>query len=178
VRFGGDLSESVAVAWFNTSSDRQGGNFMRKQPGIANSPNGTLTVLSVSPIEEDHRCLQEIISHSNWILYEGRDLVSALAFLQQHEISVILCERDLFSETWVDILDNIRHLRHPPSLIVTSRLADERFWAEAMNLGAWDVLAKPFARSEVLRSVAQAGVHWHHQIQMPAMSLKVMTAAG
>jgi response regulator RpfG family c-di-GMP phosphodiesterase len=151
---------------------------MRKQPGIANSPSGTLTVLSVSPIEEDHRCLQAIIGHSNWMLLEGRDLLSALTLLQQHETSVILCDRDLMSDTWLDILENIKHLPHPPTLIVTSRLADNRLWAEALNLGAWDVLAKPFDRSEVLRSVAQAGVHWHHQLQMPAMSLTVLTAAS
>lgn len=151
-------------------------SYMRMPPGIASSPNGTLTVLSVSPIEEDHRSLRAIIGHSNWNYFKADSLPPALAFLQQHEISVILCERDLGLRTWVDILANIKHLTHPPSLIVTSRLADERLWAEALNLGVWDVLAKPFARSEVLRSVAQAGVHWHNQIQMPAMSLKVMTA--
>jgi DNA-binding NtrC family response regulator len=149
---------------------------MRKQPGIANSPTGTLTVLSVSPIEEDHRCLQEIIGHSNWNFLRADRVLAAIACLQQHQMSVVLCESDLGPEAWIDILDNTMHQRNPPCLIVTSRLADERLWAEALNLGAWDVLAKPFDRSEVLRSVAQAGVHWHHQFQIPAMSLKVMTA--
>jgi DNA-binding NtrC family response regulator len=149
---------------------------MRKPPGIANSRNGTLTVLSVSPIEEDHRCLQEIIAHSNWILLKADRVPAALAFLEQHPISVVLCESDLGPEAWIDILDNTMHQRHPPCLIVTSRLADECLWAEALNLGAWDVLAKPFVRNEVLRSVAQAGVHWHHATQMHAISLKMMTA--
>ena len=76
------------------------------------------------------------------------------------------------------MLEHIRVLPQAPSLVAASRLADDHLWAEALNLGAWDVLAKPFDRSEVLRSVAQAGVHWHHQLQMPAMSLKVMTAAS
>jgi FixJ family two-component response regulator len=76
------------------------------------------------------------------------------------------------------MLENIKHLPHAPSLIVTSRLADNRLWAEAMNLGAWDVLAKPFDRSELLRTVTLAWLNWRHQIQMPAMSLKLMTAAS
>ena len=51
-------------------------------------------------------------------------------------------------------------LPDPPLLIVTSRLADERLWAEALNLGAWDVLAKPFAAEETIRIVSVARQHW------------------
>jgi len=145
-------------------------------PGIASSPNGTLTVLSVSPIEGDHLCLQEIFGHSNWSFLKADGVPPALAYLQQHQISVVLCESDLGPEAWTDILENTTQQRNPPCLIVTSRLADERLWAEALNLGAWDVLSKPFDRSEVLRSAAHAGVNWHHATQMPAMPLKVMTA--
>jgi hypothetical protein len=101
------------------------GDFMRKQPGIASSPNGTLTVLSVSLIEEDHRCIQEIIGHSNWNLLKADRVPSALAFLQQQQISVVLCEYDLEPEAWIDILDNTTHQSNPPCLIVTSRLADD-----------------------------------------------------
>jgi FixJ family two-component response regulator len=39
-------------------------------------------------------------------------------------------------------------------------VADERLWAEALNLGAWDVLAKPFEADEVIRIVDIAGAHW------------------
>jgi len=63
-------------------------------------------------------------------------------------------------------------------LIVASRLADDRLWAEALNLGAWDVLAKPFDRREVFRSVKSAWQHWHDQIQTPALAMNVMTAAS
>ena len=151
---------------------------MRKQPGIATTPNGTLTILSISPVEEDHKCLQEIIGHSNWILLKADRVPPALAFLQQQQISVVLCEHDLQPEAWIDILDSTKHHRNPPCLIVTSRLADDRLWAEALNLGAWDVLSKPFDRNEVLHSVAGAGVHWYHQLQMPATKMKVMKAAS
>ena len=34
---------------------------------------------------------------------------------------------------------------------MTSRLADEHLWAEALNLGAYDLLAKPFDRMEAMR---------------------------
>jgi DNA-binding response OmpR family regulator len=97
---------------------------------------------------------------------------AALPVLRQHDISVVLCERELKSGKWTELLDHIKDLSHPPSLIVTSRLADERLWAEALNLGAWDVLTKPFDRMEVLRSVKAGWQHWYDQIQMPVRMMK------
>jgi DNA-binding response OmpR family regulator len=101
-----------------------------------------------------------------------------VALLQQHEIAVVLCERDLPSGTWIDLLESLRSLPDPPSLIVASRLADERLWAEALNLGAWDVLAKPFDRREVFRSVKSAWQHWYGQIPMRAAAMTAMSAAS
>jgi len=151
---------------------------MRKQPGIATSPSETLTVLSVSPLEADYLSLQAIFRHSTWRLFSARDVVSALALLQQHETAVVLCEKDLRPGTWIDVLEHTNTLRHPPSLIVTSRLADEGLWSEVLNLGAWDVLAKPFDRKEVFRCVKSGWQHWHDQIHMPAKAVAVMTAAS
>jgi DNA-binding NtrC family response regulator len=156
---------------------------MRKEPVIerdsssVTSSIGRLTVLSVSPLAEDHSSLQAIIGHSKWMLFKARDLVSTLALLQQHEIAVVLCERNLLPGTWIDVLEHIGTLPNPPSLIVASRLADDRLWSEALNLGAWDVLAKPFDRTEVIRSVKSAWQRWHDQMHMRATAV-AMSAAG
>ena len=153
---------------------------MSKQSAIERQTDttGTLTVLSVSPLEEDHSSLQAIIGHSKWMLLKARDLVSTLALLQQHQVAVVLCERDLVLGTWIDVLEHLKALPNTPSLIVASRLADDRLWAEALNLGAWDVLAKPFDPTEVIRSVKSAWQRWHNQIQIPATVVTVMEAAS
>jgi DNA-binding NtrC family response regulator len=137
-----------------------------------------MTVLSVSPLDEDHSSLEAIIGHSKWMLLKARDLVSTLALLRQHEVAVVLCDRDLLPATWIDVLEHINAMPQAPSLIVTSRLADDRLWAEALNLGAWDVLAKPFDRTELIRSVHSAWRRWHDQIHMRATAVKVMEAAS
>jgi DNA-binding NtrC family response regulator len=151
---------------------------MRKQPGVASNPMGTVTVLSVSPLEDDRVSLQAIIRHSTWRLFIADRVASALTFLRQHDIAVVLCERDLWPGTWIDLLENIRHLPHPPSLIVASGLADDRLWAEALNLGAWDVLAKPFDRIEVIRSLKSGWQHWHDQTHMRTTPVKAIGAAS
>jgi DNA-binding NtrC family response regulator len=132
------------------------------------NPAGTVTVLSVSPIRDDHSVLKAIIGFAKWELLKTDKLPNASLILQQHTVSVVLCERDLVPGTWIDMLRQIQSMPNPPSLIVTSRLADERLWAEALNLGAWDVLAKPFDRNEVLRSVKSAWQHWHNMIVLSA----------
>ena len=150
---------------------------MRKQPGIASMTNAVLTVLSVSPIEEDNSSLEAIIGPSRWTLLKADKLPTALDLLQRHDVSVVLCERDLMPGTWIDILKHIQSTPHPPYLIVTSKYADERLWLEALNLGAWDVLAKPFDRSEVIRTVKLAWDLWHNHIEA-AKPMMVMTVAG
>ena len=126
--------------------------------------NGIVPVLSISPIEEDHFFLQDILNCLQSTLDPSRKftvnscatIVSGLGTLRQRPFEVVVCERDLPTGSWQDVLEQVTILPDPPSLIVTSRLADERLWAEALNLGAYDVLAKPFNRAEAMRVLGAA----------------------
>lgn len=150
---------------------------MKKQPAVETNSARTVTVLSVSPLAEDHSSLQAIFNHSKWELHRADCLASAQAVMSSREIGVVICERNLSPGTWVDMLEEGRLLPNSPSLIVTSRLADDRLWAEALNLGAYDVLAKPFERMELVRSVISAWWHWYHKHAVPTRELAAMQAA-
>jgi hypothetical protein len=67
---------------------------------------------------------------------------------------VVVCERDLTPGSWKEVLDQVTILPDPPAFIVTSRLADERLWAESLKLGAFDVL-DPRRRAERRKSGTQ-----------------------
>ncbi len=151
---------------------------MRKQPAIERNPKSIVTVLSVSPLEEDHLSLQAIFGHSNWVLHKAHRLASALAMLAEHRFGVVLCERDLQPGTWIDMLRPMTLLPDAPPLIVTSRLADDRLWSEALNLGAYDVLAKPFDHRELFRSISLAWLHWRYRHQHTTNPLTAMRAAS
>jgi DNA-binding NtrC family response regulator len=138
----------------------------------------TPAILSVSPLDADHLSLETIIGDSPVALFKARDLVSARSLLQQHDFAAVVCEQDLMPGTWIDMLQDIKAMPNPPSLIVASRLADDRLWVEALSLGAWDVLATPFDRNEVIRSVRSGSQHWHNQIQMPTAATNVLRAAS
>jgi DNA-binding response OmpR family regulator len=136
---------------------------MNRKPNVGGTR--ILTVFSVSPVEEDHVALHRILTGSRHTNLEFKvetstTVASALVVLQKRRIPIVLVERDLSPGSWRDLLEHSSRLPAPPLLIVTSWLADERLWAEALNLGAWDVLAKPFDVQEVSRVVESAWRHW------------------
>jgi DNA-binding response OmpR family regulator len=121
--------------------------------------------------------MQSVFNHSNWMLHHADSLASALTELRRQEIGVVVCERDLRPGTWVDMLERLRSLPEAPPLIVTSRFADEQLWAEALNLGAYDVLAKPFDQRELVRSISLAWLHWVHRRETSAPGLTARAAS-
>jgi len=114
------------------------------------------SALLVSGVEEDHEFVGRVFSQQGWTLYKRKNLGSALAFLRDNVIPVVITERNLPLGDWTDLLAAIRHVFHPPLLIVTDRLADEYLWSEVLNLGGHDVLAKPFRESELIWVLSNA----------------------
>ncbi len=156
---------------------------VRKPPGIENGAIRTVPLLSVSPIEEDHHFLEDIFSNywapfagSYWKPHKSLSLDSALTALQQNQIPIVISESNLLPGTWKDMLARIKLLPRPPLLIVTSRHADEYLWTEALNLGAYDVVAKPFDHHELIRIVSFAWLHWNDKYSTSPP--KVMAAYG
>lgn len=145
----------------------------------------TVPVLCVDPTEEDHASLRTIFQSSpwsvcpdsSWQLQSSNNLKSAWRALYTQRFPLVLCECDLNPGTWRELFNLLERLPDPPFLIVTSRAADEHLWAEALNLGAYDVLAKPFDRTEVMRVVSMAWMHWTAQHSM-AVGANLLAADG
>ena len=119
----------------------------------------------ISPLEEDHSLLQSSLNGTEWNIRWARNGQAAQDTLRRDSISVVISERDLPEGTWKDILEQLRALPRPPLLIVTSPQADDRLWAEVLNLGGYDVLAKPLRGSEVARVVGLAGARWQRSTE-------------
>jgi len=150
---------------------------MNTKPENSYTKIGPIRVLSISPVPDDHISLQSIFRHSAWELLTADGLFPAINLLRDRDISVVLCERNLTYGSWTDVLGHIQATPHRPVLILTSRLADDHLWAEALNLGAHDVLAKPYQPNEVVRSIKLAWDHWHEMRQMTARSIRLAAAS-
>ncbi len=141
-------------------------------------PERTVTVLAVSPFEDDHTFLSYIFSHSNWRIYAARSCHEALEILRQTPIPVVICESDVAENTWKDLLAELGRFEEPPLLIVSSRLADESLWAEVLSLGGYDVLMKPFDHAEVVRSISLAWMHWKNTWERAGSPGRLATAVS
>ena len=120
------------------------------------SPAKPPGLLLVSSLDEDLIQLLHIISDEEWNIYWYTNRSDALASLHKNTISAVICDRELPDSDWKAVLSRVGNLMQPPPLIVTTRFADDRFWAEVLNRGGYDVLMKPYAAEEVLRTVRTA----------------------
>ena len=122
-----------------------------------------LAVLAVIPNEADRDALRGLFRRSNWLVSFTSSIAETMRSLKESPMPVVLCDRDLPDGSWKDLLAAVHTLRRPPRVVVTSRLVDERLWAEALNLGCHDVLPQPFHAGELFPVVSFAWRNWRDE---------------
>ncbi len=133
-------------------------------------------VLMVSDMMEDHLSLRNLVGCSNWGLHHAFSCQDAIAFLKGCPIPVVICDCDLPDGTWRDFWREIGALPAPPRLIVLSREADIKLRGEVLDLGAHDLLSKPFEATEVFRSGSLAWRSWRNEHAPESRSLAAVDA--
>jgi DNA-binding NtrC family response regulator len=111
-------------------------------------------VLFVSPYPQDARSLAQMLDAVPLPLVHALSLKEAASKLETRSFEVVLTEATLEDGTWLDVLQIARST--DTKLVVTHPWADARFWAEAINMGAYDLLVQPFFGAEVRRVLASA----------------------
>jgi DNA-binding NtrC family response regulator len=132
-------------------------------------------VLLVNPRNEDHASLQSLFRGSRWKLQGAWTASDGLKAIRRnrYEIPVVICERCLPDGDWKLLLAELDKAAVRPSLIVSSRVADVRLWAEVLNLGAFDLLlSPPFVPEEVLRVTESAWPAWNSAVRPIAVARK------
>ena len=113
-------------------------------------------ILFISGRHEDARHLSEMLHALPLKLEHVPSLDHARTRLRRQEYDVILTEAALPDGQWLDVLHLVRECPRETEVIVTAPQADARFWAEALTLGAYDLLAQPFYGPEVRRILYNA----------------------
>jgi len=111
-------------------------------------------IVVITAVPEDCITLCDILGHLERDVVSFTTLREAAAVLGR--ASVVLCDAELPDGGWRDVMRSLGTMGDPPLLIVTARLADNRLWAEVLNEGGHDVLAKPFRPTEVLQSITSS----------------------
>ena len=112
-------------------------------------------LLLVSCDQGDHSSLDKIL-RKECKLHRVEGCSEARSFLRDFHPRLVVCDEVLADGNWRDILGDLQNQPHNLPLIVASRMADDRLWAEVLNLGGYDLLVKPFVAAEVTRVVRMA----------------------
>lgn len=113
-------------------------------------------ILFISPNQDAARSLGRILDEISLPLDVASDFQEARSLARKSAYSLLVTEITLPDGAWNDVLDLARRLESYPPVIVTSLHADARFWVEAVDAGAADVVRQPFDRPEVQRVLAAA----------------------
>ncbi len=113
-------------------------------------------VLFISPHRADASLMSCMLDPVCLHVDHATDLAEARSRLRRSRYSAILTEARLRDGCWKDVLDLAYQLPQHCAVVVTDRLADDRFWAEILNLGAYDLLVQPFDTGEVQRIIENA----------------------
>jgi len=113
-------------------------------------------ILCISGRQDDARKLSEMLHSLPLSLEHVETLKKARIKLQRKTYDLILTETSLHDGSWLDVLHLAREHSRDMQVVVTDPQADARLWAEALNLGAYDLLAQPFYEPEVRRILYNA----------------------
>jgi len=95
----------------------------------------------------------EPLGHSLLMAETGRE---ALALLRAHPVDCMLLDLKLPDTDGLDILREVRRWPAPPSTVVVTANASLSVAIEAVRLGAFDYLVKPFAAARLTTTVTNA----------------------
>ena len=104
-------------------------------------------------IAEDERNLRRVIVHElsseDTVVDEVDDGEKALNLLQHDEYDVLLLDLNMPVLGGIEVLQKMKHLEIPTEVIILTGNATIENAVEAMKLGAYDYLTKPFSFAEL-----------------------------
>ncbi len=115
-------------------------------------------VLVITTDVRDRLFMTAALEALRWKLHFAQDGSEARALLAAQSIPVVIMDSDAQAPSWRELLEQMPEAEASPGpkFIVVSRQADERLWAEVLNLGGYDLLPKPLDVDEVTRVIRTA----------------------
>ena len=89
-------------------------------------------------------------------IHEFTSPQAAWTYIQNHEVALVVTDWSMPEMTGMDLLFRIRGLAHPPHVIILTAYGTIERAVQAINLGAFNFLEKPFGSEELLSIVKTA----------------------
>lgn len=108
-----------------------------------------VSILGVGLSREDWVCIRRSTMLWGPILLSARCCREALHTITDRAPHIVISGSELPDGTWRDILAASRRLAVPPPVIVAAHSADEGMWVEVLDLGGYDLIARPLDTGEL-----------------------------
>lgn len=118
--------------------------------------NNPISILVVSSEIQNRNSLRDILDREGWKTIPASTVGECEEVFAKQSIDLIFCDRGLADGTYRDILAMTRSKSPCARLVVTSRLADWEEYLEALDNGAFDLIASPSLTGDIIRVIHQA----------------------
>jgi len=127
-----------------------------------------LVVITNEP--EESAALQQIASGYRWRISIVASSEAAVDALNEQPTPLVICDRDLASEDWREVLARIAGLPQAVCVLLASRVVDDYLWRQVIRNHGYDVVSKPFQPEELRRAVtfAWSWRGWAHRHYLEA----------
>jgi DNA-binding NtrC family response regulator len=112
-------------------------------------------ILVVSSELKNRYALRGVLDRENQRVICASTVSECKELLACQDIGLVFCDRALTDGTYRDVLVITRFPSRSVPLVVTSRLADWDEYLEALNDGAFDLIASPSQTADVIRVLNQ-----------------------
>ena len=96
----------------------------------------------------------------------------------QPQVQVVLTDGALPDGDWRRVLEIVAEDHPNVEVVVCSRLGDHRLWIDALEWGAYDLVAEPYQREEIQRIVEAAAARSYMRSLPPARAMSYKTRAA
>lgn len=120
-------------------------------------------VLVIDDEENIRKILGAMLIQAGYRVYQAKNLNEAKAFLKAEHIQVVLCDLRIGREDGLTLLRWMKEERQPQPVIILTAHGTVDTAVDAMKQGAFDYLAKPFERSDLLGVIRKAVLTFQYQ---------------
>ena len=149
---------SAVRNWFRPVA-RGNGIPSRGAPVCRGQATALMPVLLASERDDDYQRLQALLQDTKWSVERALSWGEVSSFCGRVVSPVVLVDRHFQGSNWRSTVSSLLNPAASRCLILLSDVSDSYLWNELVQHGGFDVLARPFERSEVLRTLAFAQKH-------------------
>ena len=126
-----------------------------------------IPILLASERDDDYRTLQALLQNTKWTLERPLSWGEVSDFCDRVVNPVVLVDRHYQGSDWRFTISSILNNKESCCLILLSDVSDPYLWDELVQQGGFDVLARPFEKVSVHRTLAFA--HRHFEAGWPPL---------